>query len=550
MSFLVLSCLATVPKSEPSHVWQTQPAARPAARTVLVRATKPDTGAKEPKRRFTVGKETTHVTGPVGKDGYIDYAAALNQRMRQGVTPDNNAAVLLWKALGPHPEGGKTSPEIFRWLGMEAPLEGGDYYIDLSKYVKEHVKDADQRTDILEHQEYRAMLRPWTPQQYPQLAAWLKANDKPLALVVEATKRTRYFSPLVPRRVGSGSSGLIGALLPAAQKCRALGNALAARAMLRVGLGAHDLAWQDLLACHRLGRLVGRGPTLIEGLIGIALETIASNADLAYLEFARPTARRLDRCLRDLQNLPPPAAMADKVDLTERFTFLDIVMMIDRGGNHIVRDLESLAGGKSAKAVDPQSQRILKNIDWDPALRNANRWYDRIVTAMRARDRAARVRLLNAIETDVKALKKKLVDSGKLNQALLDDKLAPAVRGKALGDILICLLLPAVPKVHTAADRSGQIHDNLRLAFALARYQRDHGRFPRKLETLAPKYLTKIPSDIFSGKALVYVPSAGGYLLYSVGANGKDDGGRGYDDEPPGDDLSVRVPLPPLRRKD
>src|SRR5262245_13901337 len=63
-----------------------------------------DKGAKARKPRFTVGKETTHVTEPLRKDGTIDYAAALNQRLSRGVTPENNTNVLFWKALGPHPE--------------------------------------------------------------------------------------------------------------------------------------------------------------------------------------------------------------------------------------------------------------------------------------------------------------------------------------------------------------------------------------------------------------------------------------------------------------
>src|SRR2546430_914313 len=57
------------------------------------------------KGKFTMSKETTFVTEPVDKDGYIDYVAALNDRLRQGVTPENNANVLIWKALGPRPEG-------------------------------------------------------------------------------------------------------------------------------------------------------------------------------------------------------------------------------------------------------------------------------------------------------------------------------------------------------------------------------------------------------------------------------------------------------------
>jgi hypothetical protein len=97
--------------------------------------------------------------------------------------------------------------------------------------------------------------------------------------------------------------------------------------------------------------------------------------------------------------------------------------------------------------------------------------------------------------------------------------------------------------MNDAVDRNAQFERNLHLAFALAAYQRDHGRYLNTLESLLPKYLDRIPGDILSGKALVYRPTAGGYLLYSVGINGQDDGGRTYDDTPPGDDLVIRVPL-------
>jgi hypothetical protein len=65
---------------------------------------------------------------------------------------------------------------------------------------------------------------------------------------------------------------------------------------------------------------------------------------------------------------------------------------------------------------------------------------------------------------------------------------------------------------------------------------------------LTPKYLAQVPRDLFSGKPLIYRPAGNGYLLYSVGVNGKDEGGRSSDDEPAGDDLSVRMPLPGVQR--
>jgi len=107
----------------------------------------------------------------------------------------------------------------------------------------------------------------------------------------------------------------------------------------------------------------------------------------------------------------------------------------------------------------------------------------------------------------------------------------------------------AVHKVENAADRIQQTHDNLLLAFALALYHCDHGIYPKSLDALAPKYLAKIPQDMFSGKPLIYRPTENDYLLYSVGLNGNDDGGRGHDDEPQGDDLVIRMPLPEWKAK-
>jgi len=88
--------------------------------------------------------------------------------------------------------------------------------------------------------------------------------------------------------------------------------------------------------------------------------------------------------------------------------------------------------------------------------------------------------------------------------------------------------------------------DVTRLAFVLAAYHADRGTYPAKLADLVPKYAAEVPKDIFNASELHYRQEGGGYLLYSVGINGKDDGGKGYDDRKNGaedwDDLVVRVP--------
>ncbi len=505
----------------------------------------PAEGKPDPK--FPLGKDTTVVTGPLDKDGYIDYQAALNDRLGKGVTPGRNANVLLWKALGPAPEGGKGMPaEFFKRLGMKEPPKDGPYFIGLYSYMKDHLKLDQKQYDGLYDQQSRAAVRPWSAKDYPHIAAWLRANDKPLALVVEASRRPEYFNPLVSRRDEKGPGGLVGALLPGVQKCRELVNALAARAMLRVAEGKADAAWQDLLACHRLARLLARGATLIEALVGIALEQIATQADLAYLERANLTSGQVRDRLKDLQSLPPLPPLADKIDLGERFMYLDCVQRFRRGGVATLREL----GGGPVWRTTAAELWALGWIDWAPALREGNRWYDRLAAAMRLQGRAEREKALDQIEGELKALRKRATGPGNFAWRLAAGKDLPDREvGRAIGDVLISLLLPAVRKVQGAYDRAEQVQRNRHVAFALADYRADRGRYPAKLADLAPKYLAAVPGDLFSGKALIYRPSAGGYLFYSVGPNGKDEGGRWYDDDPPGDDPGVRMPLPPLKRK-
>jgi hypothetical protein len=514
---------------------------------LLARAGKSaDPGQKADQKsrpRFTVSKETTYITGPVDADGYIDYAAALNKRLGEGIRPTDNANVLLWKAIGPRPEGATVPAEYFELLGVKPPPEKGEYLGNLYAYLKERLKaDPDEPADkAVDDQMDRASQRPWTARQYPHIAAWLKANDRPLAVAVEATRRPQYFSPLVPKQTKQGPGGLLTALLPGAQKCRGLAQALATRAMLRVGEGRHDEAWQDLLACHRLGRLVARGGTLIETLIGIAIDAVADSADLAYLQAAKLEARTIKDRLRDLRKLQPMPPVADMMALTERFVFLDTVMTLNRSG---INQLEALAVGKLPQPVAAEGKRPLENIDWDPALRNANRWFSRVAAAMRLKDRSLREQHLDRIERELKQLKASAGDWGTLARTVLAEGTPARARGKLIGDQLLCLLMPALRKVEEAHDRAEQLQHNLQVAFALAAYRREHGRYPKELAALAPDYLTTVPPDLFSGKALVYRPGKDGYLLYSVGVNGRDEQGRSYEDDPPGDDLTVRMPLP------
>ena len=73
----------------------------------------------------------------------------------------------------------------------------------------------------------------------------------------------------------------------------------------------------------------------------------------------------------------------------------------------------------------------------------------------------------------------------------------------------------------------GQNAANLaRVAIALERYRLAHGEYPDSLTPLEP-LITRLPHDVINGQPLHYRRTADGqFLLYSVGWNEKDDGGK------------------------
>ena len=63
-------------------------------------------------------------------------------------------------------------------------------------------------------------------------------------------------------------------------------------------------------------------------------------------------------------------------------------------------------------------------------------------------------------------------------------------------------------------------------AIAVARYRLDHNQqLPPSLDALVPQYLKAIPIDPFTDAPIRYVSRPGEYAVYSVGRDGKDDGG-------------------------
>ena len=60
---------------------------------------------------------------------------------------------------------------------------------------------------------------------------------------------------------------------------------------------------------------------------------------------------------------------------------------------------------------------------------------------------------------------------------------------------------------------------------ALREYRRVHGAYPDALDALVPDFLPRLPLDYVDRQPLRYVRMDDDYLLYSIGKDGRDDGG-------------------------
>ncbi len=255
----------------------------------------------KPMPKLPLGKDTTVVNGPLDKDGYIDYEAVINERMGKGVTPETNTNVLIWKALGPRPEGGdKGMPkEYFLLLGIDEPPTDGNYCLSMGRYIRDTLHDDPVDTHPFYKQQGQAIRRPWATERVSRVPR-LAATER------EATRCDGRSEPTQERTSTrwSPSGRPPAGRICFRRSCRAFSGvarswrrcSVGRSTMRKTGEEKYDDAWADLLAAHRLARHVGRGGTLIETLVGCACEQVIVPAELALL-LERAEPRHLTRSL-------------------------------------------------------------------------------------------------------------------------------------------------------------------------------------------------------------------------------------------------------------
>ena len=506
----------------------------------------------------TISEETTRITSPLKPDGYPDYVAALNLQLQKGVTPDNNLAVGLWKISGPIDLSVEMKPHFFNALGMDdLPFEGDyltDYYTHYSEYLGPFnpqggisLEDYESSRNDYEDAYSESLSAPWTKVSHPQVFQWREDNLDHIEAILKAVdQRDQYFNPYVLMPGSRDNEDdfapeIISILLPGVQRSRELARTLTIDAYYHLGNGDLDSAMRNSIAVQKMGRLIAKGGTLVEGLVGIAINGIAYTLDKQIIASEDLSATQLKAHLNNIQSLSKVPSLVEKINVTERYMYLDTTIAVAQHGPSALNITTGSAANPNPLTKGLGKLFASSFVNWDNVLKTGNYWYDEMYRISKIQDIAKRNQAYSDLDNRLSTLATEANDPASLaKKVLLSGKTIPEITSEQMSNIMVSLLLPALSAAVSAQERGLMQHEITQVAIGLELYHHANNRYPSNLDALKGTFLKSLPNDRFSGKPLKYKTTGNGYLLYSFGRDHEDNNGQTFDDEPAGDDIAIK----------
>jgi hypothetical protein len=439
-------------------------------------------------RVITIGRDTTFVTDPQREDGTIDYPKWLNQHMGDGASPENNAMVLIYQATGRLGQ----PDRVFEMIGAPAlePIE---------QVFKSWLKPKSKVFQA-------AKIKPWKANNDPELNQWLETNSKAMEIVREASFREHFYSPLIC----DDTQIIFNISYPHLDATREMAHAFAIRAMMHLGENDIANAWSDLLVTHRLGRLFGRGFSLMHLQVGYDIENLAMRGELQVLSMI-PSSSDLTPYRRDLETLPQRMPFADKIQYGERMMLLDLVSKVATGKSDITEMTSIVTDYDEVR--DLLIELGEHSIDWNRVLREINDVMDQSVDAFQQPDYRQRWSRYSVQMGLSKA---------DLEESLFQPQSIKTLDRTKLNDWLAPWLAYSLVVLYGTDSRTEteQYTIHLKVTFALIEWYREHGYYPESLNALYPNLLDSEPMDLFAEEPLTYKRTETGCFFSSVGSDG------------------------------
>lgn len=331
----------------------------------------------------------------------------------------------------------------------------------------------------------------------PEIDAWLKANAAALAAFREAAGQ--------PGRSGTRRSAdgtLFGVELPEIGPLRELATAsmIDGRRLLKAGRPREAL--ERYLDVARTGRHMGRGGTLIEVLAGGMLQQQSAEAVLDFLRHPRADGLDFAALADELEAALWMTAPLARALEGERAFYLDAAQQ--------VWELDARGGAPRVNA--DRVRRLF------PAVRDDGRTLDTLVRDLGAAGFDATVAAGQAFfDAATLALNRPCREAAERLREI------ESIAAEARSNPLLRSLTPPLARIHLVQTRTVAACRAAVLAAHLRAGRAARGEYPRTLVGFAARVFAEDP---FAGRPFVYHRQGDGFVLYSVGENGTDDGGR------------------------
>jgi hypothetical protein len=336
----------------------------------------------------------------------------------------------------------------------------------------------------------------------PEITEWLESNRNAIETLRQARDLEYHGLPM-----HSESGLLLDVWLPPLSMIRQLSRGILLEGKRFESEGQLEraaAAYADALA---VGTQAGQGPTLIENLVGMDIQSQARESLLDLFAAAGDQAidyAAVQELLGGSNRSVRP--MSETIEF-ERACLLDLVQrgyeVNPETGHYRVSEsgVAEIAGAMDMGKEDPVSQTamafFLGSIGFERMVAVVNRHFDSIAEAM-ALPYAEGRQEMDAIERENTNPIRRLTYS------------------------VISGMLPALSRANFRATRSEAGRRATLLVAELRAYQQQHGQLPETLEALGG---IDAQIDPFTGQSFHYRRQGGDFVLYSAAGNGADDGG-------------------------
>jgi hypothetical protein len=285
------------------------------------------------------------------------------------------------------------------------------------------------------------------------------------------------------------SRDFVGTLLPYIQDARTFGNLLAYDVLLRAQDKDVDGALASCRGILNCGRSIGDEPTLISMLVRIALNALATKKVERALAQGEPSEAALSVIQQEFADEAEQPLLL--IGVRGERGLMDGALAAMQDGELDPRTFSAMSGGRSDYVALLRIPGMVKSIR-AALLKYNNRFVE--IAKLPVEQQVARMEELRAAEQDLPQLARQIFAAS----------------------------------IKTAA-AFHQDQARLRCAtvmVAVERYRVANNRWPDTLPELVPAYLPKVPLDPYDGAPLRYRRLSDGVVIYSVGADGKDNGGK------------------------